>query len=98
LAISESAVTKAHLAKWISESVNFMNEKKQEKVVHCWGKTGQKSGFLAIWDVNEQTTLVPKAFADTSRLFPGSNNIDDSGFANERMTMRLSSPMISAVQ
>ena len=81
LPINESAVMKAHLAEWISESVTVMNEKKQEKVMHCWEL--EKTGLLAIWDVNEQATLVPKAFADTSRLFPGNNNNDDSGLANE---------------
>ena len=63
LPINESAVMKAHLAEWISESVAVMNEKKQVKVVHCWEKTG----LLAIWDVNERAALVPKAFADVSR-------------------------------
>jgi len=47
--------------------------------VHCWGKTG----LLAIWDVDEQATLVPEASANTSRLFPGNTNIDDSGLSNE---------------
>ncbi len=56
-----------------------MNERKQKKVMHSW----QKTGLLAVWDVNAQATLVPKAFADTSRLFPGNNNYDDSGLANE---------------
>ena len=66
------------MAEWISESVNVMNDKKREKVVHCWGKTG----LLAIWDVNERAALVPKAFAETSRLFP-SSDIDNSGAVNE---------------
>ena len=48
LPINESAVMKEHLAAWISEGVTIMNEKKREKVVHCWEKTG----LLAILDVN----------------------------------------------
>lgn len=79
LPINESAVMKAHLAEWISKSVTVMNEKKREKVVHCWEKTG----LLAIWDVNERATMLPKAFADTSRLFPGNNHMDVRGLANE---------------
>ena len=55
-----------------------MNDKKREKVVHCWGKTG----LLAIWDVNERAALVPKAFAETSRLFP-SRDMDNRGAMNE---------------
>jgi hypothetical protein len=52
LPINESAVMKAHLAEWLSESLSLttMNDKKREKVVHCWKKTG----LIAIWDVNEQ--------------------------------------------
>ncbi len=34
LPINESAVMKAHLAEWLSESVTTMNDKKTEKVVH----------------------------------------------------------------
>ncbi len=56
-----------------------MNEKTQEKVMHCLEKTG----LLAIWAVNEQAKFVPKAFAGTSRLFPGNNNNNDSGSAKE---------------
>ncbi len=41
LPINESAVMmKAHLAEWISEGVAIMKEKKRQKVVHCWEKTG----------------------------------------------------------
>ena len=79
LPINESAVMKAHLAEWISESMTTMNDKKKEKVVHCWKKTG----LIAIWDVNERAILVPKAFAETARLFPGHDNVDNSGVANE---------------
>ena len=46
------------------------------------GERRGKTGFLVICDLNERDTLVPKAFADISRLFPG-NNSDDGGFANE---------------
>ena len=79
LPINESAVMKAHLAEWISEAVTVMNEKKREKVVHCWGKTG----LLAIWDISERATLAPQAFAEAARLFPGRDNVDDSGVANQ---------------
>eukprot|EP00291_Cryptomonas_curvata_P001712 CAMPEP_0172185984 /NCGR_PEP_ID=MMETSP1050-20130122/20476_1 /TAXON_ID=233186 /ORGANISM="Cryptomonas curvata, Strain CCAP979/52" /LENGTH=61 /DNA_ID=CAMNT_0012860037 /DNA_START=204 /DNA_END=386 /DNA_ORIENTATION=+ len=33
--------------------------------------------------MSEQATLVPEASADTLRLFPSNDNIDDSGLANE---------------
>jgi hypothetical protein len=56
-----------------------MNDKKREKVVHCWRKTG----LTAIWDVNERAILTPKAFAETARLFPGHDNVDNSGVVNE---------------
>jgi hypothetical protein len=56
-----------------------MNEKKREKVVHCW----EKAGLLAIWDVNERAVLAPQAFSQTARLFPGHNNDDNSGVGNE---------------
>ena len=79
LPINESAVKKAHLAEWISEGITIMNEKKRDKVVHCWGKTG----LLAIWDVNERAVLAPEAFSQTARLFPGHNNDDNSGLGNE---------------
>ncbi len=79
LPINESAVMKAHLEAWISKGVTIMNEKKREKVVHCWEKTG----LLAIWDVNERAVLAPQAFSQTARLFPGHNNDDNSGVSNE---------------
>jgi hypothetical protein len=69
---------KALFADWISESVNVMNDRMQEKVVHCWGKTG----LLAIWDVTERAALALKAFAETSRLFPSRFNVDNSGAVN----------------
>jgi hypothetical protein len=70
---------KAHLAEWISKSVQIMNATKKEKVVHCWDKTG----LLAIWDVSKRSVLTPVAFAQTARLFPGHHNDDVSGEANE---------------
>ncbi len=72
--INESAVIKAHLAAWISEGVLSMNEKKREKVVHCWEKTG----LQAIRDVNERAVLAPQAFAQTASLFSGHNHDDNS--------------------
>ncbi len=54
-----------------------MNDRKREKVVHCWGKTG----LLAIWDVTECAALAPNAFAETSRLFHSRNNVDNSGIS-----------------
>ena len=80
LPINESAVMKAHLAEWISESVIVMNDKKRENIVHCWGKTG----LLAIWDVNERAGLAPKAFAEVTRLFPGHEKDDTSGAVNDQ--------------
>lgn len=80
LPINESAVMKAHLAEWISKGVTIMNEKKREKVVHCWEKTG----LLAIWDVNERAVLVPRALSQTARLFPGhAYDHDNSGVGND---------------
>ncbi len=70
---------KAHLAEWISKGVTIMNEKKREKVVHCWEKTG----LLAIWDVNERAVLTPQGFSQTAHLFPGHHNDDNSGVGNE---------------
>ena len=67
LPINESTVMKAHLAKWISEAVIKMNNKKSESVVHCWEKTG----LLAIWNVDERAHMAPKAFAEVARLFQG---------------------------
>jgi hypothetical protein len=63
---------KAHLAECISEGVTIMKEMKREKVVHYWEKTG----LLAIWDVNERPVLAPQAFSHTARLFPGHKNDD----------------------
>ena len=81
LPINESAVMKAHWADWLSESLSLttMNDKKREKVVHCWKKTG----LIAFWDVNERAILTRKAFAATARLFPGHDNVDNSGVVNE---------------
>jgi hypothetical protein len=47
--------------------------------VHCWEKTG----LLAIWDVNERSVLAPQAFSQTERLFPGHGNDDNSGVGSE---------------
>ncbi len=52
-----------------------------QNAMHFWEKTG----LLAILDVNELASLVPKAFADTSRFFTDYNTIDDSVLANEQM-------------
>jgi hypothetical protein len=79
LPINETVVMKAKLAEWISESVKVMNEKKQEKVKHCWNKTG----ILAIWDVHERSMLTPQAFQEVARLFPSHDIADTSGVANE---------------
>ena len=79
LPINESAVMKAHLAEWISEAVIVMNEKKRESIVHCWEKTG----ILAVWNVNERASLSRNAFAETARLFPGHVNDDNSGEVND---------------
>ena len=84
-----SAVMKARLAEWISEGVTIMNEKKREKVVHCWEKTG----LLAIWDINKRSVLAPQAFAQTARLFPGRDNDD-----MRSTTQRQKNQLILAVQ
>ncbi len=78
LPVNESAVMKAHLAEWISEGVTIMNKKRREKVVHCWEKTG----LLAIWDVNELAVLVPQDFIKVHVSFPA-NDADNSGVGNE---------------
>ncbi len=69
-----------------------IHEKKQEKVVNCWGKTR----LLAIWDVDELASLVPKAFADVS--FQDTITLMLVAWLMRRMRMRLSYPVISAVQ
>jgi hypothetical protein len=56
-----------------------MNDKKREKVMLCWEKTG----LLAIWDVNKQAVLAPQAFGQAKRLSPSHENDDNSGVANE---------------
>jgi len=70
---------KAHLAEWISEAVIKMNDKKSESVVHCWEKTG----LLAIWNVNERACMAPNPFAEVAGLFPGHEKDDTSGAVND---------------
>ena len=79
LPINETAVMKAKLAEWISESVVIMNERKRVKVEHCWRKTG----LLDIWDVEKRSFLMTTAVSEISRLFPNSQHVDQSGVSNE---------------
>ena len=79
LPINESTVMKAHLAEWIREAVIKMNDKKSQSVVHCWEKTG----LLAIWNVDERACMAPNPFAEVARLFPGHEKDDTSGAVND---------------
>ena len=65
---------------WISSTIETLNKSKQEKVVHCWRKTGLLEAFEAA--PQKKTELLAEAMSRKLELFPNLCKHDQTGEVN----------------
>ena len=78
--VNETKTMKIMCTCWISSTIEILNKSKQEKIVHCWRKTGLLEAFEAT--PAKKTQLLAEAMSRRLELFPNLNQQDDTGQAN----------------
>lgn len=78
--VNETKTMKILLTCWISSTIETLNKSKQDKIVHCWRKTGLLEAFEAT--PAKKTELLAEAMSRKNELFPNLNKQDDNGQVN----------------
>ena len=78
--VNETKTMKMLLTVWISSTIETLNKSKQEKIVHCWRKTGLLEAFEAA--PQRKTELLAEAMSRKFELFPNLSKHDKTGEAN----------------
>ena len=92
--VNETKTMKILLTCWISSTIETLNKSKQEKIVHCWRKTGLLEAFEAT--PAKKTELLAEAMSRKLELFPNLNKQDETGQVNSEDDME-SAEMIGDV-
>ena len=77
--VNETKTVKILCACWISTTTETLNKSKQEKIVHCWRKTGLFEAYESVPET--KTQLLAEAMSRKLEVFPNLNQ-QDTGEAN----------------